>query len=282
MLRLCRVIYPDSAVRVRRVARDSQKKATVLILGWGGARPRNLKKLEDYYAEEKGVSTVISFIMPLWAPGLVRQALVDEVAELAKTTSSNCTLGPIYVHSYSNNGAWVLADLMQRKQVAFKKIILDAAPWFVYEKLSLREESSLLSRVFVSILTRGNIFHPLWSPIVTSFLFVACSISRAAENFQSSIFTISRPLVPDLIGLSTYLRDSPELLTIPVLAVYSKDDKLIPPEVIEKFLNHQRSRGVQVESRIFVTGGHTGSFFLHSVAYKKLIQEFFEFSPEQP
>ena len=277
MLRqFCRVIWPDSAVNVRLPSLSKVPRKTVLLLGWGGARPRNLKRLQDWYSDDKGLA-VLSFIMPLWIPGMARHTLVEELSETLRRVATGSSA--VLVHSYSNNGAWVLAELLQTRRFSFSKIILDSAPWFIYEPVPVADEARLLSKVVTSVLTNGQVHHPILTPLVVMpLLYVACSISRLLQKLQDSFvfqdFSF-RPFVPDLISLSKFLRDEMPRES-PVLMLFSKEDALIPPEIVRSFMPHLERRGVPLVAHEYQTSPHTAPFFTHTEDYKKRVEKHFE------
>lgn len=266
-LRLCHLIFPDSVTTTRAI-RSHTGRPLVCILGWGGAKPRQLKRLADFYSQEKNVQ-VLSFIMPLWVPGCVRDCLLGDL----KYQISQQSKTKLFLHSYSNNGAWVYAELVQMG-LKFDKVIIDAAPWFVYKKPSIIEEANLLSKVVTSILMKGKIEHPMVSPFIRCILVLVGTMSRFLESVQKVTFTQSQPFVKDLIGLSNFLRnDSPKT---PSLFLFTREDALIPPRYITDFIQTLKKRDVPVFDHEFPSGPHTSAFFLHTPKYKALVSEFFD------
>jgi len=203
--------------------------------------------------------------MPLWAPGFVRKALLNEL----QTELIECQASKIYCHAFSNNGTWVLAELMQSCKIPISKIVLDSAPWFVYEKLPIRVEAKLLTKVVTSVALNGVIDHPIISPAIYNLLLIGCGACRVLELVQNQT---SRPLIADLVGLSRFLRDSLPI-NVPLLMLYSKDDLLIPPEIILEFVAHLKKRGLSPVCHEFETGGHVGAFWHHKVVYKQLLRQ---------
>jgi len=270
--RLCRTLYPDAQVRLISPSEDGQApKATVVLLGWGGSRPRNLRRIEEWYVKKD--LQVISFIMPLWAPGFVRDALVSDVKEtLIKHYSSAPKL---LLHSYSNNGAWVYAELL-RENILFDKMVFDSAPWFYYTFPSVFEEAALLTRVATSVALRGNTYHhSVVSPILHSLLFLGCSASRLFFNLQTLIFAHRQPLVKDLASLSRTLRDESPKDT-PHLFLYTETDELLPHPHILEFVDLIKKRGVNASSFGWPSGPHTSAFWSHHVEYTERLSKFFQ------
>lgn len=261
-------VYQDARVRTTRPnaagGRGAQQQRTVLLLGWGGARPRNLLRLEQWYTDDLGL-TCVSFIMPLWAPGFVRSILVENVLKTLRREA------PVqHVHSYSNNGIWTLAELLKAGST-FPLLVVDSAPWFLYERPTVTVEAMLLSKVLTSVVTNGKIEHAMISPILRVVLLFACGLSRVLEKFQSAVTPGKAPLVPDLVGLSNYLRDN---LSTPSLFLFAQDDLLIPPSFVNDFMTHLKQRGISVSSLKLPSGGHVGGFWTHGQAYKKTVLDF--------
>ena len=273
LLRLSHFIYPSAVVRNLCPKQSVLGKPQILLLGWGGSVPRNLKKLEDFYSVGKELS-VCSFIMPLWSPGFIRQTLIDDlISKLEQNNNSS----KLFVHSYSNNGAWVLAELLQ-KQIKVDKLIIDSAPWFVYTKPSITHEAALLTKVATSVLTNGKTQHFIISPLVQFGLVMFCTTSRLLEWIQKLFFSPSfQPLVKDLVALSCYLRDEIPI-NLPILFIFTTQDALIPPSIIRDFISllSKRRGNNKIESLEFAIGGHTSAFFLHGQEYKARISNFFQ------
>lgn len=263
--RLILRVYNDARVRTTPVGKGRGVNAkTVLLLGWGGARPRHLRRLEDWYTKELGL-TCVSFIMPLWAPGFVRGALIKNVMTTLQEVA------PIqHVHCYSNNGMWTCAELLKAGST-FPRLVVDSAPWFLYERPTVALEATLLSKVLTSVVTSGKIEHAMISPILRVVLLFACSLSRLVEKLQNVMIPGKSPFVQDLIGLSKYLRDH---LDVKTLFLYSQDDVLIPPSFVRDFMTSLESRGISVSSVEFPSGGHTGGFWAHNQEYKKTVADF--------
>lgn len=173
------------------------------------------------------------------------------------------------MHSYSNNGLWVFGELSRRGKIAPEALIIDSAPWLFYTKLPVIDEARALSRVATSIIMRGPVYyHAIVTPIVQSVLFCSISLGRFIESIQGPF-----PIIPDLVSLNKYLRDeSPRIRT---LLIYSKGDKLIPPECIHEFKTHLESRNIEVHEKVFAEDvAHTSSFYRHPAEYTKAVEDF--------
>jgi Eukaryotic protein of unknown function (DUF829) len=304
-----RLLFPNAAIRRLAAAsgptashRAQPRPPLVLLLGWGGARISNLKRLESFYQSRQ--VPVISFIMPLGVPEAVRQHYVDQLIEAinahvsgqvgpaddtikskhnssTSTCTSTCEENKIYVHSYSNNGTWTYASLLQRRHQlrnsTIEKLVIDSAPFFYYEELGIWEESRLLTRVMTSVLLQRPIYyHSVISPMLTCLIAVGLVVTNALEKGAS--LTLGKlELKPDLIKLNRYMRDdSPK---IPALFIYSTGDAIVEngPSYISRFKDGWVSRGIPVQERIFGDDvKHTASFFKYPDEYSKEIDRFFE------
>lgn len=267
---ICYRLYPDARIRTSSTT-NNQK--LIVLLGWGGSVPRNLKKLEDFY-DSRNVRTV-SFIMPLGCFKFIRDFLLDDLINTINQ-NQNSKNSSIYVHSYSNNGLWAYGELSQRLNEVngnIEKLIIDSAPHFIYEPVSIHVEATLLTKVVTSIVSKGSYYHPIYTPMIYTGLIITSSTSRLITNI-CRLLNMPNIFIPDLIQLSTYLRDkSPSIDT---LFIYSSGDMLISPNTINVFQSFWKDRKVPVQSVEFGDDvPHTSSFYKYTNEYKSLISNFF-------
>jgi hypothetical protein len=276
MKSICYRLYPDARIRVTSSSLSSSissnNEKLVVLLGWGGSVPRNLKKIEDFY-ESRDVKTV-SFIMPLGCFKFVRDYLIDDLIHTINNNSKNSS---IYVHSYSNNGLWAYGELSQRLNELngnIVKLVIDSAPHFIYEPVSIHVEATLLSKVVTSIVSKGSYYHPIYTPVIYTSLVIMSSCSRLITEV-CRLLNIPNIFIPDLIQLSKYLRDKTPI--IDTLFIYSSGDALISTNTIKTFTNKWKERKVPLQSVEFGDDvPHTSSFYKHTDQYKTLICNYFK------
>lgn len=272
----------DALPVVHRPSAPSNR--VVLILGWGGAKQRNLRKLVQSYSD-RGV-TSITMVMPLLVPELVRRHITAEAASMLATELKLLTKEPIvedqcadkadgkyFLHSYSNNGAWTYATLLKQRQLPSmpSAVIMDAAPFFMYEALPIIESAKVFSRVLTSTILKKDVYYqfPLSEVLITlnTVMFAAARLIIRVQG--------DTPIIPEMEKMCVYLRDSAP--AVPTLFLYSTGDRLVPPEQVRDFMGKIKSRGVPVEDKVFGDEvGHTGSFFLHPKEYMDSVTSFLD------
>lgn len=266
---MLRYILPSAIPVIRRatLVGGPSRSPVVLLLGWGGSKPKNLSKLQSYY-ESRGSDSVV-FCMPLFIPAFLRRSLEDGVVSILRSISGDRS---VHIHLYSNNGTWTYAALVQRPDMPkVDKVVWDSAPYLNYEAPAASLEAAALSRVFTSVLLgRPQYTHPIISPLSQSLLFIFVSLSRALSRLP----ILGRALVPDLLGYNIYLRDlSPP---IPHLFIYSSGDKLLPKQNVQEYIALLRKRQVPIEEVEFGDDvPHTASFYKYPEVYSQYIDNFF-------
>ena len=106
-----------------KVSATSLARKTVLILGFGGSKVRNYKRLERYYAA-MDVNT-ITFVMPLLTPKFLRVMYMDEVLRNVKDVvlDSSGDDNGLLVHSFSNNGIWAYGEYCVQVQMSSCRLV---------------------------------------------------------------------------------------------------------------------------------------------------------------
>ncbi len=286
------ILNKDSCVVYRRsdVPANGAQRPFVLILGWGGSKARQVEKIAEFY-DKNGVDST-SFIMPLGIPNFARAALVEDLARNLPRHSSTGKIKPMYVHSFSNNGAWTYAALCMLQDETGGKIIsgaevvkgliMDSAPHVFYEHWDIKSEVHIYSRVVTSIiLGRAQYDHYIVSPIVRSWLYIACIFHRVLRFVQQISPWIN--IVPPYIAMNLFLRDKTP--AVPTLMMYSKDDGLVSHEHVEKYTHALRQRyvatgenGALVRSMRFSGVEHTAPFFARTTRdqYRDELLRFFD------
>jgi hypothetical protein len=238
-------ILPDAEIVLQKVDKP-QAKRIVLLLGFGGGSRRFLKSFADFHNADMGVSTV-AFTMPLMAPGFMRNMFEDELARTLH--AERLRQGPdvgITVHSFSNNGAWVLGSLQRRGLLGpVQEVVIDSAPQFWYEKMPISREVQVYSSIATSVLASSRGKPPVyWSPFITPLLWVPLLVSTTINRTLLALQTWLLPaslkevLVSDVVGMNVYLRDN--WPTQPCMFMYSAGDKLVTPPEVKEFIEVQR------------------------------------------
>jgi len=251
----------------------------VLLLGWGGSKPRHLRKIVEYYKQKD--AQVTTFIMPMGVPLFVREALenklVETLTEAQQSHSAQSPTPPFVCHVYSNNGIWVYGSLIQRKDFPpVHKVILDSAPYLWYDKGGLLDEAKGLTPVITSVVLQKPVYnHPTVSPLVQSSLVLFLVASRFFEALQS-LSPMYLRLVADMVGLNNYLLSKAKLPQDGFLVVYSTGDKLIAKENIIDFKERALvARGAKVQELVFGDDvAHTSGFFVHNKIYTERLDNF--------
>ena len=255
---------------------STQPAAVVLILGWGGATQKNLRKVVSYY-QEKGITSV-TMVAPLFVPLCVEAHFESQAMTLL--AQQRQTKPPqqlkFYAHIFSNNGSWSYHNFMNR--IKFDKIIMDSGPAAYYESNSIGDEAKALSRVFTSIILRKNIYHhPIISPIVYTVLLPYIVFIRAILDIQDRL---SVPVFPNYLQRNIALRDASPVC--PHLFICSTGDEIMEKpqtvaERVELFREYISKRGIPTSIHVFDNDvPHTGSFYLRNEEYRKLLDDFLE------
>lgn len=238
---MLRLLFPDARAVYRPAAKATHVRKVVLVLGWGGSKQRNLRRLLDYY-DSRAVDS-LSFIMPMGVPQFLRDYYERQVAaELAQRGVESLHA----VHSYSNNGAWVYASLCQKANdetlrpwlrlalPPVRRVVLDSAPsseFFSAEHPSALREARLYVPVVTSVLLQRAQYQHWWvSPLALAALVPAMLLSRAMQRLQAALPALGLRLVPDLPALHRYLRDKTP--SVPTLLMYTSGDRLVPPNMV--------------------------------------------------
>ena len=275
---LLSTFFPNSVPRLVVAPSSSSKRpAVVLILGWGGATQKNLKKVVAYY-EEKGITSV-TMVAPLFVP-LVIESHFEHLATSLLLQQRSCkeTSPPpqYFAHIFSNNGSWSFHNLMNR--VKFDKIVMDSGPAAYYEAGTLSDEASQLSRVFTSIILRKNTYHhAIISPILHTMLVPYILFIRTILDLQNRMGV---PIFPNYLQRNIALRDTSPVC--PYLFICSTGDTILEkPQTmvqrVEVFRGHIAKRGVPTAIHVFDDDvPHTSSFYLRNKEYRKLLDDFLE------
>ena len=242
------------------MGRNKAANRAVLVLGWGGSKPRSISRIADFYAE-RGVDTV-SFIMPLVIPHFARMALLRPIV-LHLQQLRGQGVESFDVHAFSNNGCWAwatLSDMLDGPATAttaattaasatasatalgvpaLGRLVLDSGPQLFYEDIGIHEEVRVFSRVLTSIvLGRAEYQHAIVTPALKLLLYCTSTFHRIIRLVQQFVPWLN--IVPPYLQMNHYLRDG--MPAVPTRFMYSADDGLIPASSIHTFSAELRIR----------------------------------------
>ena len=272
---LLSTFFPNSIPRILIAPTSSSKQpAVILILGWGGATQKNLKKVVSYY-EEKGINSV-TMVAPLFVPLCIESFFEKEATKLLLQQNKKTPPPKFYCHLFSNNGSWSYHNFMNR--IKFAKVIMDSGPAAHYDNKSINDEAQALSRVFTSIILKKNIYsHAIISPILHTILLPYIVFIRAILDLQDRI---SVPLFPNYLQRNIALRDASPVC--PHLFICSTGDTILEnphtvAERVEVYGGYIKKRGIPTAIHVFGNDvPHTSSFYLYNEEYRKLLDGFLE------
>ncbi|CAF3508181.1 unnamed protein product [Rotaria sp. Silwood1] len=254
------------------ITESSFAPVLVCVLGWGGCKRRQLRRLLNFYSSHH-IPTV-SWTNPMFNClfGIdIKQIehLLDILFHESQTSNKI-----IIIHLHSNNGALVwsyMLNIMKTNEhynqllSNIKGIIFDSAPFVRFNNTSNWIIVSAIgtSQPCVSIiLNQARYFHLYWTPLMIYYLFIRYFYLRYFSSYSYSARDKIREL---LTNIPTNIKQ---------YYLYSTADRLISSSSIEKFMAIQVERGIHVMSHRFVDSGHVNHFRLHSIEYGKFILDF--------
>lgn len=210
---------------------SSPSSTVVCVLGWGGCKHRQLRRLLEFYSSNN--ITTVSWINPMfnYIFGIDRKEIECILDFLL---NENRTSKNIIIHVHSNNGTLVwfhMLKLMEGNEhyhkllSNIKGIIFDSAP-LIHSNLS---SDGIISSAFGAslpcvsiILNRAQYIHFFWSPLMIYYLFVRFFRQR----FFSSDISAPSDKIKELLNIIP--------TDIKQYYIYSSSDRLIPPHSIGK------------------------------------------------
>mmetsp|Transcript_9084 Transcript_9084/g.14907 ORF Transcript_9084/g.14907 Transcript_9084/m.14907 type:complete len:285 (+) Transcript_9084:215-1069(+) len=219
-----------------------KKNPLVIVMGWHGCKPRYLSKYTEWYKNE-GFDT-LSLISPghytFWPTtgrtrGFARTLLLT-LHELHMDDR------PIFFHSFSNGGCFVMEQallLMQqaKKFAPLKKHIAGA----IYDSCP----AALSFRSAFNAMTYGSRNPLLYT---AAFLLMACWSLQLLFHDRAAEYL-------------SHMEQS--LLTGPELYLYSKSDMLTTYKALDELVEKRKQRGVSVRSVRWDDSPHVSHFRTH-------------------
>lgn len=227
----------------------------VVILGWHGSSERQVRGIGRWYeAHGHAVRTVIT---PTFRTMGIPGAWTAFGERLAHQLD-----GPIVIHAFSNAGFWTMSALLDAMKTQPERVILDSAPGFP-EKIPMRftakfATAAMLPGLLTALHRRPRSFHPILSPPIAFFFGVWHLAARNQVRFME---TGQRRVIDRLSG-------------VPLLAIWSDADTLVPAEQVRGFLDRAERRGVRVERLHFDDSAHVRHFVQHRAAYFARVEAF--------
>jgi acetyl esterase/lipase len=231
--------------------------AHVLILGWAGSTPKQLRGVGRFYRRH-GAAIVVHSAEVFRAMGLPDGWAREGRAVAAKLEEADPDR--LVVHGFSNGGFWTFVALLEALPAHLRQriraVVLDSAPGvpesiepFYYAHYSTKA----MVPVLLAALGRPPApSHPVATPAVWAFmrLWYHLSPQQIAYAERSTQVAIDHGDWDHLI-------------------LYSSADELVPPHFVEAFAHRLRAAGRGVETKRWEDSAHVR----HMVAHR---QEYFE------
>ncbi|XP_063697883.1 transmembrane protein 53-A-like [Culicoides brevitarsis] len=236
---------------------ESKGTPVVLLLGWLGCQDKHLKKYSKIY-EDRGMTT-LRYTVPgdalfVWRPKMTRISK----SILRTLEEENLTKNPLIVHVFSNGGAYAfkyISDEMKNSQLELdiRGQIFDSAPCGA-------GALGNFYHVLKEIIGKDKIYSSL---VASSLIFGVICIQILKYPFQAYL--------ADKNPYEGLLQDQ---RNFPQLFLYSKEDKLMPFEDVEKFIKARKKLGIDVTSNCFNGSPHVSHYLMFKDAYLTLIDDF--------
>ncbi|XP_072982023.1 uncharacterized protein [Typha latifolia] len=269
---------------------DKSAILTVVLLGWLGAEQKHLKKYADMY-NARGIRSV-RFVVPM--RGLVGfdfgRRVEDKIGRFAQDLAEWCAEKEgdgrernLIFHTFSNTG-WltygvILENLQSRVDIIekIKGCIIDSGPaaeinpqvWAAgFCAAFLKKRSSLTYSSAESF--EGS--NGLDTKRITPSLLEIIVISILRNFFE--IFLMLPNVKQRLSKVISFLsRNQP---SCPQLYLYSLADKVIPANLVENFIQEQRTLAINVYAYDFGSSPHVDHFRSYPHLYSNKVYEFIE------
>jgi acetyl esterase/lipase len=254
----------DALDSVRTGLPELLPQQTVLILGWGGAKPRHLARLKRVY-EALGCrpNVVITPLARLLRPRAVTAADRQWVQATWAMTGDNAG---ILVHAHSFNGAIALMRLMEETSPADRNrvigVIFDSGPGLLdREDFHPNHFARSLATAFAAMLRPR-------SRLLRAVVGVAASAIAHGWTrcFKATVHQYYTRYADSLIhGLSG---------SLPILLLYGECDTVTPPRQVEGYAQRMRRQGNPVTTAHFPNSGHVRHIATDRVRYEACLQDF--------
>ena len=237
-------------------------RGTVLMLGWGGARPRQLARYIAWY-EREGFEVVPFTLTP--AQLCSSAAIAAELTELRARVLTGP--GPILLHSFSNMGFAVYAMLLtlDTEHALRSRIVghvLDSAPGFAADLRARDYAADLTRAVFSTFAGASWTRRPLLALLARVTLGLAMRLHFSLVRGVREGYARAR---------ARYAAHAP---AVPLLCLLGEQDEVISLARVQDFLSSERRRGVALTHLAFEDSAHVCHFRDHPAAYSAALRSF--------
>lgn len=265
---LCKSTIYSKSVPISNFVQNAESQ--VLILGWGGSNPKHYNKILQHY-ESIGVSTVLH-VMPLPCPKFIRTEFEEDIASLVnQQVAANAQL-KTHVHVYSQNGTWVLSNLLHRALLPkIDSVVFDSTPAFKYARRPVQDANEIAVLATSLFTGKAQYYHFPFTPFITSVLLVKEFLGVLTDR----IFPQKYYFFMNMVEVNKYIRD--HFPAVPILFIYSTGDVLIPPANVKEFINALKERNVPTSEHVFGDEvSHVSASYKYPAEYYNLVDAFFK------
>lgn len=224
-------------------------RGLTLLLGWHGSSPRQLRGLARWY-ETRGWETKI-VVTPTFRTMGMPGAWPAFGKRLAREIGGRSTT----IHAFSNAGFWTMSALLDASARAPERVVIDSAPGFpesIPASYTARyATAAMMPSLLASLGRQPRVFHPVLTPPIWAFFGAWHHVAREQVRFME---TGQQRVIDKLAG-------------VPLLAVWSDADTLVPAEHVVAFLDRAERTGIPVERLHFDESAHVRHFVQHRAEY---------------
>ncbi|XP_072968907.1 uncharacterized protein [Typha angustifolia] len=284
---------PRTCVLQRNDGCSSAKSQTVVVLlGWLGAKQKNLKRYADWYTSRGFHAVTFTFpmsdIISYNTGGKAEQDLESLANHLAGWVAEESGKNLIF-HTFSNTG-WltygaILEKFQKQDSSVMEKIrgcIVDSAPvaapdpqvWASgFSAAFLKKQSITTKGMMDSKDLRKGMVAVVDSGVESKPAVTETALLVVLEKFFEVVLNlpaINRRLLDVLDLLSS------EQPKCPQFYIYSSADRVIPAKSVESFIEKQRRVGHEVKACNFVSSPHVDHFRSHPALYTTELTSFLD------
>ncbi|XP_045469843.1 transmembrane protein 53-like [Harmonia axyridis] len=238
---------------------DEKKKPVIILFGWAGCIDKHLQIYSQIY-EAKGFMT-IRFIVSTKSMFLSKQDIIPISEKMVRVIEDlNIVNQPIFIHCCSNGGSYIyqhFAEAMKssKKQFRIRGMIFDSAP----------SRTSTTSLAAIRRMVNQSKYFNL---VVALFFQALCFILWFSELIGNVIF---RRNIIQFEPMKYLLEEENKF---PQHFIYSKNDKVIPYQDVEFFINKRKSIGVEVSIKCYTDTEHVRHYPMKKYTYTQSIFNF--------
>jgi len=249
---------PDTLGSARLAGHSGSDRARVAVLGWHGSHQRQLRGIARWY-ETREFADVRTVITPTFRTMGLPGAWTRFGRELARDLDDGT---PLVIHAFSNAGFWTMSALLDAMKSTPTHVIVDSAPGFP-ETIPMRFTAkfatmAMMPGLLSALRREPRLFHPILSPPIAAFFGVWHLLAREQVRYME---TGQARVIARLRG-------------VPLLAIWSDADVLVPTEQVSAFVDRALDGGVRVERLHFTDSAHVRHFVQHRHAYFDTIEAF--------